>query len=208
MTAETSKHATSTHSKYLWEMADRKDLAFSREDRQRLRDAAVLMSHRPDIDMTGDFQFEVGKTYPTRGGSLVTIVGKSDQHRGYECVQGDDGANPASGYRYSRSNSTSDQGRCTGSPGDYDRNLLPIEIVDPRVTKASPERELLLARAAELSEWLDSQLNETGEEPRFRNLEWMDPEGFTPGEIRAAKIAVGHLLGQDTSALRAEKDLV
>lgn len=201
MPEEVTDKTVLAHSEYLWQMADRKDLPLTQEDRQRLRDASILMKYRPDIDMSGDFQFEVGKTYPTRGGTLVTIIGKTED-KGYECAQGDDGSSPETGYRYSRSTGTGDQGRCTASRGDDKRNLLPIEIVDPRITKSAAEKELLVRKAEEVGAWLDTQRNETGEEPDSLNVDWMDRKGFTPGEIRAAKIAIGHVVGIDTFGLR------
>jgi hypothetical protein len=121
---------TLEHSKWLWDLAQNEDR--SAEERKRLREIAVLMQYRPDINMKGDFQFEVGKTYLTRGGKLVKIINKTDT-KGYECVQGND-MNPETGYRYSRSTGTADQGRCTGSPGDSPNNLLPIEVIDPRIS--------------------------------------------------------------------------
>jgi hypothetical protein len=191
------------HSDYLWQMAARKDLGLSQEDRQRLRDVSILLKYRPDIDMAGDFQFEVGKTYPTRGGQLVTIISKTSD-KGYECVQGDDGASPETGYRYSRSTGTGDHGRCTGNVGTCERNLLPIEIKDPRITKALQEREVLAERAAKVGEWLDTQLNESGEEPDDIEVNWLDRKGFKASEIRAAKIAVGYLVNGDTYDLREQ----
>ncbi|NTF18067.1 hypothetical protein G6L37_06590 [Agrobacterium rubi] len=201
MQAEVTDTTTLAHSEFLWTLSERRDLPLSDEDRQRLRDASILMKYRPDIDMSGDFQFEVGKTYPTRGGQLVTIVSKTDS-KGYECVQGDDGDRPQGGYRYSRSTGTGDHGRCTASRGDDDRNLLPIEIVDPRITKIMSDKDLLARKAADVTTWLDTQYNPTGEEPDDLNVNWMDRTGFTAGEVRAAKIAVGHLVGTDTYALR------
>ena len=203
MPEEATDKATLAHSDYLWEMAFRKDLPLTAEDRQRLRDISILMKYRPDIDMTGDFQFEVGKTYPTRGGRLVTVIGKAGS-KGYECIQGDDADRPEGGYRYSRSNGTGDHGRCTGSRGDCDRNLIPIEIIDARITKSATEKELLARKAEDVGAWLDTQLNETGEEPDSLEVNWMDRKGFTSREIWAAKIAVGHLVGADTYALRDE----
>jgi hypothetical protein len=203
MAEEVTDKAALAHSDYLWQLSERKDLPLTQEDRQRLRDASVLLKYRPDIDMTGDFQFEVGKTYPTRGGHLVTIVSKTDD-KGYECAQGDDGASPERGYRYSRSTGTGDQGRCTGSSGGCERDLIPIEITDPRITKSATEKELLVRRAERVGEWLDTQLNESGEEPDVVNVDWMDRKGFTSSEIRVAKIAVGHLVGADTYALREQ----
>jgi hypothetical protein len=71
----------------------------------------------------GSLPFELGKTYKRRDGKDVTIIAVSNQ-RGYETVQGDDGAYPGSGFRYNRDN---DRGRCTGTCGDFSdpRNLLP-----------------------------------------------------------------------------------
>jgi hypothetical protein len=71
----------------------------------------------------GSLPFELGKTYKRRDGKDVKIIAVSTQ-RGYETVQGDDGASPTSGFRYNRDN---DRGRCTGTAGDYSdpRNLLP-----------------------------------------------------------------------------------
>lgn len=203
MIDETQEDLALLHSEFVWKLVEDKGLAITHETRHRLRDISVLLRHRPDIDMAGNFQFQVGSTYPTRGGKLVTIISKSES-TGYECVQGDDATRPQGGYRYSRSTGTGDQGRATGSRGDCELNLLPIEITDPRITGAAGHRELLERKAEELESWLDSQLNETGEEPKFRNFDWMDRRGFTAGEIRAAKIAIAHLLGKDSATLRDE----
>lgn len=200
MTEVTVDPATLAHSEYLWELAGRQDLPLSNEDRLRLRDISVLLKYRPDIDMTGDFQFEVGKTYPTRGGKLVTVVGKTDT-KGYECVQGDD-MEPHLGYRYSRSTSTGDHGRSTGGPGDNPNNLLPVEIVDPRIVGTYFDDDVLAERVVRMEEWLDRQLNPTGERPRLRNVDWMDEAGFTPNEIRVGKIVLGHVAGKSTMELR------
>ncbi len=200
MTEVTVDPATLAHSEYLWQMAERQDLPLSNEDRQRLRDVSCLLKYRPDIDMTGDFQFEVGKTYPTRGGKLVTIIGKTDT-KGYECVQGDD-MEPQLGYRYCRSTGTSDHGRSTGGPGDNPNNLLPVEIVDPRIIGTYFDPDVLAERVVRMEEWLDRQLNPTGEKPRLRNVDWMDEVGFTPNEIRVGKIVLGHVVGKSTMELR------
>lgn len=137
---------TLAHSKYLWGLAEK----LPAEDRKRLRDISVILKYRPDIDMTGDFQFEIGKTYPTRGGRLVTIVRKTGTE-GYECVQGDD-MTSQSGYRYSRSDSTADNGRLTGAEGEDLLNLLPIEITDERIVgpRQWEERRLLVLSTAHL----------------------------------------------------------
>jgi hypothetical protein len=148
---------TLAHSDYLWEIAENMPLGV----RRRLRDISIALKYRPDIDMKGDFQFEVGKTYPTRGGRLVTIVRKTDTD-GYECVQGDD-MTPKSGYRYSRSTATADHGRCTGAEGEDEMNLLPIEITDHRIIGAKhlEERRLLVLSTAHLSEETAKWLTET-----------------------------------------------
>lgn len=66
--------------------------------------------------------FEVGKTYRTLGGDLVTIIAESTT-RGYETVQGDDcGPDLKSGWRYNR---LGDLGRPTGSLADSPRALVP-----------------------------------------------------------------------------------
>jgi hypothetical protein len=192
--------ATLAHSNYLWKMAGQKDLPLSEEDRQRLRDVSILLQSRPDIDMTGDFQFEVGKTYPTRGGKLVTIIGKTAT-REYECVQGDD-MEPQLGYRYCRSTGTYDHGRATGSSGDADRNLLPVEITDPRVAGTYTDSDILAERVARIEEWLERQRNPTGEKPETLNVDWMDEMGFTPNEIRVGLIVLGHVAGKSTMELR------
>lgn len=200
MTEVTLDPATLAHSEYLWRMAERQDLPLSNEDRQRLRDVSILLKYRPDIDMTGDFQFEVGKTYPTRGGKLVTVIGKTDT-KGYECVQGDD-MEPQLGYRYCRSTGTADHGRSTGGPGDNPNNLLPIEIVDPRIAGTFKDPEVLAERVARVEEWLDIQFNPTGKEPEMLEVNWMDRVGFTANEIRVGKIVLGHVAGKSTMELR------
>lgn len=135
------------HSEFLRELAQRlvehEDFA---HDIDRLRDIANGLRFRPELDMAKDFRFELGKVYPTREGKLVRIVETSYEHdkvyKGNECVRGDDGTpwtdektgevHPG-GWRYNRSSGTYDAGRCTGSPDDTPRNLLPIEITDDRV---------------------------------------------------------------------------
>lgn len=74
--------------------------------------------------VVGSLPFELGKTYKRRDGKEVKIIKVSG-----ECVQGDDGDYPESGYRYNR---TDDRGRCTGTAGDFSdpKNLLPDFLPD------------------------------------------------------------------------------
>ncbi len=81
MTEVTVDPAALAHSEYLWKMADRQDLPLSHEGSSAPARRFDPSQYRPDIDMTGDFQFEVGKTYPTRGGKLVTGH-RQDGHQG------------------------------------------------------------------------------------------------------------------------------
>jgi len=98
-----------------------------------------------------DFEFIEGKRYLRMDGKPVTIIrGRYDGAKGYECVQGDDGADSPNcgtsyttydengdsvenictaeelGFRYNRTTTQSDLGRCTGSRWDDPRNLIPI----------------------------------------------------------------------------------
>ena len=59
------------------------------------------------------FMFEVGNTYLTQKGDEVTILGRTLTD-GYECLECSDGK-----YRYDRSDSSEDAGRCTGTAHDY-----------------------------------------------------------------------------------------
>ena len=75
-----------------------------------------------------DFQFELGQKYLTLEGKIVTIVDKSFEIRGYECVKGDDGI-----WRYNRSRMWAGTipeglGRTTGSSWDRLTNLIPVAI--------------------------------------------------------------------------------
>jgi hypothetical protein len=130
------------HSDFLVKLS--KSLEIPPEDAKRLRDIASGLRFRPELDMVEDFRFEVGKVYPTREGKLVKIIednGNRFGMIGYECVCGDDGESYTDekgnvhvlAWRYNRSTGTYDAGRCTGSPDDKPRNLLPIEITDERV---------------------------------------------------------------------------
>lgn len=60
------------------------------------------------------FMFEVGNTYKTQAGYEVTVLGRDDKHRSYECLICSDGK-----YRYDRSSHSVDAGRCTGTAHDY-----------------------------------------------------------------------------------------
>lgn len=68
--------------------------------------------------------FELGKTYRTLGGNMVTIIAVKNDLPGYETVQGDDRDRPESGHRYNR---PGDLGRTTGTDHDWTdlRNLIP-----------------------------------------------------------------------------------
>lgn len=59
------------------------------------------------------FMFDVGREYETQAGEKVTVLGRTDVV-GYECLQCSDGR-----YRYDRSTTSSDAGRCTGTAHDY-----------------------------------------------------------------------------------------
>ena len=59
------------------------------------------------------FMFEVGKTYETQAGNMVTVLGRTDLI-GYECLECSDNI-----YRYDRSKDNSDAGRVTGTAHDY-----------------------------------------------------------------------------------------
>lgn len=94
-----------------------------------------------------DFHFEVGKRYLRLDGKIVTIIAKNG-----DCVQGDDGADcvarnkirhadneyykpgedapELSGFRYDRTGSRSDLGRCTGCEWDDPHNLIPFALQD------------------------------------------------------------------------------
>ncbi|MBC8737034.1 hypothetical protein F6X40_09455 [Paraburkholderia sp. UCT31] len=63
--------------------------------------------------------FEVGQTYPTLNGKLVTIVEESTT-RGYECAKGDDDK-----WRYNREQ---DRGRCTACNFNNPDNLVPTPM--------------------------------------------------------------------------------
>jgi hypothetical protein len=59
------------------------------------------------------FRFEIGKTYETQAGEMVTVLGRTDS-KGYECLECSDER-----YRYDRSTHNSDAGRVTSSHHDY-----------------------------------------------------------------------------------------
>lgn len=149
-----------SHSDWLMDLAQNEGV-FSDDDAKRMRDLALALKYRPELDRLGDFEFQIGKTYPTRGGRLVTIVSKTDT-KGYECVQGDDMIS-TSGYRYARSTGTHDHGRCTGSEGDNPNNLIPIEITDERIVgpKQWEERRLLVISTAHLQQSTAQLLDDT-----------------------------------------------
>ena len=69
----------------------------------------IQIPHPPDVE----FIFQVGNTYRTQAGDLVTVFGRTDL-KGYECLECSDGR-----YRYDRSTDNSDAGRCTGTDHDY-----------------------------------------------------------------------------------------
>lgn len=81
------------------------------------------MSDTPKLQQAADggcppatcspFRFEIGKTYETQAGEMVTVLGRTDSE-GYECLECSDKR-----YRYDRSTSNSDAGRVTGTPHDY-----------------------------------------------------------------------------------------
>lgn len=60
------------------------------------------------------YMFEVGKQYETQAGDLVTVLGRTTDVPGYECLVCSDDR-----YRYDRSTHSVDAGRCTGTPHDY-----------------------------------------------------------------------------------------
>lgn len=102
------------------------------------------------VQVAPDFEFLEGKRYLRRDGKIVTIIRGREGHKGYETVQGDDGADSPScgqpyetidtdgnvytiyttagelGYRYNRSTSQEGLGRCTGTDWNNPRNLIPI----------------------------------------------------------------------------------
>ena len=73
-----------------------------------------------------NFRFEVGSSYLSLEGRVVTIVERSEQ-RFYECVKGDDDI-----WRYNRTDwqgrIPEGLGRTTGSSWDRLTNLIPVAI--------------------------------------------------------------------------------
>lgn len=65
------------------------------------------------------FMYEVGQTYVTVAGYAVKVTGRT-MLKGYECLECSDGK-----YRYDRSTSNSDAGRCTGGDWSDDSFRLP-----------------------------------------------------------------------------------
>jgi hypothetical protein len=81
------------------------------------------------------FRFEAGKTYPTIGGRLVTVIAEKNEMRGYETVEGSDiseetppGEKSHGVHRYNRSGL--DMGRTTGTAHDFScpLNILPVAV--------------------------------------------------------------------------------
>lgn len=65
------------------------------------------------------FMYEIGQTYVTVAGYAVKVTGRTTL-KGYECLECSDGK-----YRYDRSTSNSDAGRCTGGDWSDDAFRLP-----------------------------------------------------------------------------------
>jgi len=80
------------------------------------------------------FAFRIGDTHLTQAGEEVAILGRTDI-RGYECLECSDGK-----YRYDRSDSSSDAGRCTGSNHDYS---YPHNFVRPFAPINKPTEDFL-----------------------------------------------------------------
>lgn len=101
----------------------------SRDNRQ-LRLASMMWEERVWAqEVSPDFHFEVGESYLTLDGRIVTIVEYRAEHAGYECVLGSDGV-----WRYDRSSGGSLEnypeglGRPTGASWDCPTNLVPVRI--------------------------------------------------------------------------------
>ena len=62
--------------------------------------------------MESKFKYMIGIAYETQAGKQVKVLGRTETV-GYECLICDDDI-----HRYYRSTSSSDAGRCTGSPHD------------------------------------------------------------------------------------------
>ena len=60
------------------------------------------------------FMFNVGSTYETQAGEMVTVLGRADKYPGYETLICSDKK-----HRYDRSDSSIDAGRCCGTAHDY-----------------------------------------------------------------------------------------
>lgn len=92
---------------------------------------------KPKTNAVGYKRFELGKSYRTQGGNVVTVVKVNNENRGYETVQCDDPINgdPEGGHRYNR---PGDLGRVTGTnhDGSDPRNLIPEIAVDLELVSA------------------------------------------------------------------------
>lgn len=95
------------------------------------------LRRRPKTNAVGYKRFELGKSYRTQGGNVVTVVKVNNENRGYETVQCDDPINgdPEGGHRYNR---PGDLGRVTGTnhDGSDPRNLIPEIAVDLELVSA------------------------------------------------------------------------
>lgn len=58
--------------------------------------------------------FSIGDYYELQNGDTIQVLGRSDKYKGYETLICSDGK-----YRYDRSTSTTDSGRCTGTGPGY-----------------------------------------------------------------------------------------
>lgn len=70
------------------------------------------------------FMFKVGNTYITQEGKPVTVISRTGSI-GSECLECNDNI-----FRYDRSTSNSDAGRCTGTAHDYSdpRNFFRFDL--------------------------------------------------------------------------------
>lgn len=81
-------------------------------DYQAIRDITESFNQPPEEKR---FKFQIGRQYETQAGELVTVLARANIfYPGYECLVCSDGR-----YRYDRSTSDSDAGRCTGTSHDY-----------------------------------------------------------------------------------------
>jgi len=174
-----------SHADWLWKLGGEKIL--DTNTRNRLQAIACLLKFRPDINAPENFRFEVGKTYMSLGGELVTIKGRADT-KGYECVFCDKGI-----HRYNRSDSCGDLGRTTGGKGDCPTNLIPIEVQFPEPINLPKIKASLLSTPREPTLSLPFSVPGLA---RIRD----DVKGHTPGSVHV------HRLDRDT-ALVSRTDL-